>query len=82
MYKVITLIIDVIKALSRSKADLMLENLALRQFLANFKAKGRKPKMTDIDRFFWIALKQTWSKWIESLIIVKPETVIYWQKKT
>ncbi len=78
---IITLIIDVIRALSKSKEDLMLENLALRQSLANFKAKGKRPKITDIDRFFWIALKQTWSRWINALVVVKPETVINWQKK-
>ncbi len=85
MYKmlvfIIALMVDAVRGLSKSKKDLVLENLALRQSLANFKAKRKRPKITDMDRLFWIALKQTWSKWIDALIIFKPETVINWQKK-
>jgi hypothetical protein len=54
--------------------------MALRQQLVAYLAK-KKPKITDIDRSFWIAMKQIWPKWIYNLLIVKPETVINWQKQ-
>lgn len=37
--------------------------------------------MTDFDRSFWVALNKVWAKWMGSLIIVKPKTVINWQNR-
>jgi putative transposase len=75
------LLIKFIQIIRKSKSELIIENLALRQQLAIYQTKKTKPKFTDLDRSFWIALKQSWSKWMDSLIIVKPETVIDWQKR-
>ena len=58
-----------------------MENVALRQQLSVYQIKKTAPKITDVDRSFWVALKQVWAKWFDSLIIVKPETVIDWQKR-
>ncbi|MFX0199232.1 MAG: tail fiber domain-containing protein [Candidatus Hodarchaeota archaeon] len=58
--------------------DLIIENLAFRQQLSTYKAKKIKPT---IKRSFWIALKKSWSKWTDTLIIVKSETVIGWQRR-
>ena len=47
-----------------------------------YQAKKENPEnITDLTRSLLVALKRTWSKWMEALIIVKPETVIYWQQK-
>jgi hypothetical protein len=40
-----------------------------------------KPKLTNLDRSFWIAFKQSCIKWKDLLVIVKPETIISWQKQ-
>ena len=58
-----------------------MENLALRQQLSNYRTKKTKPKITNLDRSFWIVLKQSFIKWSDYLIIVRPETVIDWQKR-
>ena len=58
-----------------------IENLALRQQLATYKAQKIKPKLREGDRLFWIVHKKSWSKWIETLVIEKPETVIDWQRR-
>ena len=34
-----------------------------------------------MDRAFWIALARFWPRWKNSLVIVKPETVISWHRK-
>ena len=60
---------------------MIIENLALRQQLAIYQTKKTKPRLTNFDRSFWIALKQSWNKWIDHLIIVRPETVVDWQKR-
>jgi hypothetical protein len=57
-----------------------LENLALRQQLAVFKRHVERPKMGRQDRLFWIALKSVWKEWKSALVIVRPETVISWQR--
>jgi putative transposase len=71
----------IIKSLFKSKKDLLLENMALRQQLSTFLIKRSKPKSTDVNRSFWIALKKVFSKWGDILVIVKPETVIDWQNR-
>jgi len=72
----------IIRTLFKSKDDLVLETIELRQQLAAYQAKKETPvHITDLTRSLLIALKSTWPKWMDALIIVKPETVVYWQQK-
>src|SRR5215813_2432278 len=57
-----------------------LENAALRQQLAVFKRDVKRPKLYSRDRLFWIALRMIWKDWKSALVIVRPETVISWQR--
>ena len=75
------ILIKILQIIRKSREELVLENLALRQQLAVYQTKKTKPKINDEDRCFWIALKQSWSKWMDLLVIVKPETIIDWQKR-
>jgi len=61
--------------------ELALENLALRQQLAIVQRKTKRPRLTQADRAFWVALCGLWPDWHNALIIVKPETVIRWHRK-
>ena len=79
--RLLIIALKVIKILFQSRAHLITENLALRQQLAAFKTKNINPKLSDMDRSFWVALRRTWSNWADTLIIVKPETVIDWQRR-
>ena len=63
-----------------SRRDLLLENLALRQQLAAFKAKGKRPRICASDRAFWVVLRRFWSRWTDALVIVKPHTVVRWHR--
>jgi putative transposase len=81
LVQLIIVFINFIKTLFKSKEELILENLALRHQLGVYQTKKAKPRITNLDRSFWIALKQSCSKWIDFLVIVKPETVIDWQKR-
>ena len=67
-------------AFSRHR-DLALENLALRQQLAVFKRRHPRPKLQPADRLFWVWLSKVWVGWRDTLIIVKPETVIAWHRQ-
>ena len=62
------------------RTDLALEILALRQQVAVLKRKRPRPKLSRMDRLFWTALRNVWSRWTEVLLIVKPETVVSWHR--
>ena len=53
----------------------------MRQQLAVLKHKTKRPKLTNADRAFWVALSHLWPDWRNALILVKPETVIGWHRK-
>jgi putative transposase len=62
-------------------ANLVAENIALRQQLAVMKRTNKRPKILMIDRLFWVVLSRIWKAWRESLVIVTPDTVIRWHRK-
>jgi len=64
----------------RSRQDLLLENLALRQQLTVFNRKHPKPRFALFDKLFWTCARRLWSQWKQSLIIVTPETVVRWHR--
>jgi putative transposase len=69
------------RSLLKTKRELALEKLALRQQLAVLNRCVKRPKMTNADRVFWVTLKRLWPKWSDALVIVKPQTVIGWHRK-
>jgi putative transposase len=64
----------------RSREELLLENLALRQQLLALHAKRPRPRLNSVDRLFWVVLRRVWSAWKRSLILVTPETVVRWHR--
>ena len=76
MIEALFLLLSFLKAGLRIQTELALENLALRQQLAILKRNRARPALQRRDRLFWACLSHFWQKWRESLIVVKPETVI------
>jgi transposase InsO family protein len=64
----------------RSRHDLGLEILALRQQVAVFQRRYPRARLKLRDRLFWVALSSIWNRWTEALIVVKPETVVGWHR--
>ena len=64
----------------RSREDLILENLALRQQLLVLHAERPRRRLTIVHKLFWIALRRVWSGWKEPLILVTPRTVVAWHR--
>jgi hypothetical protein len=64
----------------RSRVSLHLEVLALRHQLAVLQEVGRRPRPKPADRLLWVWLSRTWSGWQDALVLVKPRTVISWQR--
>jgi putative transposase len=64
----------------RSREELLLENLALRQQLLALHAKRPRPRLSSVDKLFWVVLRKVWSGWKRSLILVTSETVVRWHR--
>ncbi len=75
------LLLGCVLAFFRSRREQAIVELALRQQLATYAKTRPKPKLTPLDRAFWVALFRLWSHWEDALVIVKPDTVIRWHRK-
>jgi putative transposase len=80
MTRTLRLFFGLIHCAFRSRRDLLLENLALRQQLAALNARHPKPKLKIPDKLFWVILRRLWPDWKRALIVVQPETVIGWHR--
>ena len=60
----------------RTRHDLGLELIALRHQLIVLKRRTKRARLRPSDRLFWILLRRWWPNWAQSLLIVKPETVM------
>jgi putative transposase len=67
----------------KTRAGLQAEILALRHQLLVLQrsARGRRLRLRPGDRVFWVWLSRLWQGWRQSLRIIKPETVIAWNRK-
>jgi putative transposase len=75
------ILIGTVRAAVRTHRELALENLALRQQLAVWKARQPRPRLTAMDRMFWVVLLRLWKNWRSSLHVVRPETVVGWHRQ-
>jgi len=64
----------------RTRRDLVLENLALRQQLLALQASRPRHRLRPLDKLFWLMLRRAWSGWKKSVILVTPETVVRWHR--
>ena len=62
----------------RSRQDLVLENLALRQQLLTLHAQRPRRRFTTPQKLFWVLLRKGWAGWRRPLILVAPRTVVGW----
>ena len=64
----------------KARRELALENVALRQQLAVLRRSVKRPRLSKVDRGFWVLLRRIWTDWESVLVIVKPETVVRWHR--
>src|ERR1017187_2292812 len=80
MLRLLRLLSTLPVSLVRSRCDLLLENLALRQQLSVLSRRHPQPRFSTPDRFFWMMLRRLWPGWKRALILVQPETVVRWHR--
>jgi putative transposase len=66
--------------LTRSKPELVLENMLLRQQLIVLQRKAKRPALTWRDRTLFVLLASKLLHWKEALVIVQPDTVLRWHQ--
>ena len=70
-----------LRTLLRDRAELAMENLALRQQLAILEQTAKRPQLRKRDRIFWVWLSRLWAGWRTALVIVQPDTVVRWHRQ-
>ncbi len=68
-------------AFFRSHREQAIVDLALRQQFAAYAQKRPRPKLSPLDRAFWVVLSRLWPRRKNSLVIVRPETVVRWHRQ-
>src|SRR5215813_10533441 len=81
MVRWLPILVGTLRSFLRTHRELALENLALRQQLAVWKARQPRPRLTQTDRIFWVLLSRLWTGWRHSLHVVRPETVVRWHRQ-
>ena len=76
MVRWLGILMGTLRSTVRTHRELALENLALRQQLAVWKARQPRPRLTAMDRIFWVVLSRLWKNWRGPLQVVRPETVV------
>ncbi len=76
----VTLCVHALRAVFRTRGELLIENLALKQQVVALKKERPRPVLDDVDRAFWIALCTAWPGWATRLVIVNPDTVAKWNR--
>ena len=80
MFRPLRLAVVLVAGCFRSRSDLVLENLALRQQLGALKQEHPDRRLSPSDRLFWVVLRWLWSGWNQALILVEPATVVRWRR--
>jgi len=80
VFQSILALLAALRVFFRSRSDIALEVLALRQQVAVLKRKRPRPSLNRLDKLFWTSLRRYWPRWAEVLVIVKPATVVGWHR--
>jgi hypothetical protein len=80
MVRWLAIILRTLRSTIRTHRELALENLALRQQLAVWKSRQPRPRLTEMDRIFWVLVSRVWRNWRQALHVVRPETVVGWHR--
>ena len=81
MIRLLSLLLHLFSRILRSRVDLLLESLALRQQLGVLRRKYPRPQLAPAEKFFWVVFRRLWPGWKRALILVQPETVVRWHRE-
>jgi hypothetical protein len=76
-----SLITSVASDLAKPKAELVAKNTLLRKQLIILNRKVKKPSFTPLDRFLLVLLVSKIQNWKQTLLILKPDTLLRWHRQ-
>ncbi len=75
------LLLGLLRAMLSSRANLIAENLLLRQQLTVLSHRTRKrPRLRSRDKLFWVLIRALRRDWRQHLVLVRADTVVRWQR--
>jgi hypothetical protein len=80
MLRFVSLCFRTVVRLFRARRSLLIENLALRRQLAAIKRRHPRSQLGLLDKLFWVVIRQFWSPWKKTLIVITPESVVRWHQ--
>ncbi len=78
---IIVLLFIFIRSLFKSERQLALENLALRQQVAMLRRSLKRPRVSTVDKLFWILFSRHVDGWRKILHALHPDTVVRWHRR-
>ena len=75
------LVVGTLADLARSKPTLVAENALLRHQLAILRRSVKRPRCTPTDRALLVLLASRICTWRQSLLIVRPDTLLHWHRQ-
>jgi putative transposase len=82
MLKYLLLVIKTLFSARQGQRQLALENLALRQQLALLHQTVKRPRITPLDRYFWVIFSKQVAEWRPMLHVIQPDTVVKWHRQS
>jgi transposase InsO family protein len=82
MLESVILVVAVLRASLRCRADLVAENLLLRhQLLVLTRPARKRAKTHSRDKLIWVLARALCREWRRHLVLVRPETVVGWHRR-
>jgi len=82
MLEDVRFIVAVLARRFRGRAVVELENLALRHQLHVLRRqRPGRPRLFTIDRLLWVWLYRLWPRCLDTMVLVKPATVVQWHRQ-
>ena len=82
MMTILSAIVSIFEFRVRSRTSLELELIAPRHQVTVLRRQhpGR-PQLSSLDRLLWVWLYRIWPQVIDTMILVKPATLVQWHRK-
>ena len=82
MVTILSAIFSIFEFRVRSRISLELELIALRhQVTVLRRQRPGRPQLSSLDRLLWVWLYRIWPQVIDTMVLVKPVTVVQWHRK-
>ena len=78
---ILTLVFTLLGSLLKSQRQLRLENLALMQQVAMLQQSVKRPRVSTVDRTFWILFSRYVDGWRKTLHALHPDTILRWHRQ-